>query len=292
MKMSKSLKVFEGSIIRSEKLFNLISQIVFFNTAEALLLPSGQKATSLYTLMLFNSATYCLTYLHCLVTSKGFFSRERMAGSDVTHLSMTTVKFVLEWTKLLVFLTTVVTMGAGLALGTTLGNFSPTPPYLALTWLYYLTMEPSMVACSPDLLSRLSVPQFDMQETVWAQIILKTSSLALSFLTVVLTLSLSKVKSALPCFIVCFYLKARDIDTTCLDKLRRLESSVKRFPTVSASELRAHNDVCSICLGEMARARKTWCGHIFHPTCLAKALNVVNSCPVCKQDIPTWPMKS
>ena len=22
------------------------------------------------------------------------------------------------------------------------GNFSPTPPYLALTWLYYLTMEP------------------------------------------------------------------------------------------------------------------------------------------------------
>ena len=84
MKMSRSLKVFEGSIIRSEKLFNLISQviffqypdyfniyvdqIVFFNTAEALLLPLGQKATSLYTLMLFNSATYCLTYLHCLVT--------------------------------------------------------------------------------------------------------------------------------------------------------------------------------------------------------------------------------
>ena len=84
MKMSRSLKVFEGSIIRSEKLFNLISQviifwypayfniyvdqIVFFNTAEALLLPLGQKATSLYTLMLFNSASYCLTYLHCLVT--------------------------------------------------------------------------------------------------------------------------------------------------------------------------------------------------------------------------------
>ena len=72
------------------------------------------------------------------------------------------------------------------------------------------------------------------------------------------------------------------------------------------------------------------CGHIFHPTCLAKAiislkimivmvnimimvmmvvmiiwwwwlwlwrwltqaLNVVNTCPICKQDIPTWPMKS
>ena len=30
-----------------------------------------------------------------------------------------------------------------------------------------------MVACLPSLLSSLSVPQFDMQETVWAQIILK-----------------------------------------------------------------------------------------------------------------------
>ena len=86
----------------------------------------------------------------------------------------------------------------------------------------------------------------------------------------------------------------------------------RRFPTVTAAELRKHNDVCSICLGEMARARKTWsvvhmlltsplpnklivifrCGHIFHPTCLAKALDVVNACPVCKQDIPTWPMKT
>ena len=120
---------------------------------------------------------------------------------------------------------------------------------------------------------------------------------------------------------------------SCLDKLRKLESSVgrcpeflpisfflefiswnffRRFPRVTAAELRKHNDVCSICLGEMARARKTWsvvymlltsplpnklivifrCGHIFHPTCLAKALDVVNACPVCKQDIPTWPMKS
>ena len=34
----------------------------------------------------------------------------------------------------------------------------------------------SMVACLPSLLSRLSLPQFDMQETVWAQIILKVGA--------------------------------------------------------------------------------------------------------------------
>ena len=36
-----------------------------------------------------------------------------------------------------------------------------------------LNSRQSMVACLPSLLSRLSLPQFDMQETVWAQIILK-----------------------------------------------------------------------------------------------------------------------
>ena len=198
--------------------------------------------------------------------------------------------------QLLVFLMTVVTMGSGLALGTTLGLYlqyarfdhvylyvqdiyicaifnltdhsrrllsHPTLPgphlvvlpyhgtgihvMFKFTISYMMALKitspqsrshliafisgsfssflQSMVAYLPSLLSRLSLPQFDMQETVWAQIILKvgaatiqirlsqfhfqTSSLALAFLTIVLTLSLSKVKSALPCFIVCFYLKVQ-----------------------------------------------------------------------------------
>ena len=36
-----------------------------------------------------------------------------------------------------------------------------------------ITISQSMVACLPSFLSSLSLPQFDMQETVWAQIILK-----------------------------------------------------------------------------------------------------------------------
>jgi hypothetical protein len=103
-----------------------------------------------------------------------------------------------------------------------------------------------MVACLPDLLARLSLPQLDMQESVWAEIILKTSSLALAFLTIVLSVSISKVRSTVPCFLVCFYLKvvqalkggqpaqARDIDINCLEKLRRLEWTVRRWPVVPA----------------------------------------------------------
>ena len=39
--------------------------------------------------------------------------------------------------------------------------------------MYNLNSFQSMVACLPSFLSSLSLPQFDMQETVWAQIILK-----------------------------------------------------------------------------------------------------------------------
>ena len=48
-----------------------------------------------------------------------------------------------------------------------------------------------------------------MQEAVWAEILLKSCSLALAFLTIVLTLSVSKLKAALTCTIVCFYLKVQ-----------------------------------------------------------------------------------
>ena len=103
----------------------------------------------------------------------------------------------------------------------TLNHHKSSPSCYACLYFHILQ---SMVACLPSLLSRLNLPQFDMQENVWAQIILKvvdlhqdhlqshgdhlqTSSLALAFFTMLLTLSVSRVKAALPCFIVCFYLK-------------------------------------------------------------------------------------
>ena len=34
-----------------------------------------------------------------------------------------------------------------------------------------------------------------------------------------------------------------------------------------------------------SRARRTYCGHIFHPLCLSRAISVVPACPVCKQSL-------
>ena len=129
---------------------------------------------------------------------------------------------------------------------------------------------------------------------------------------------------------------------SCLDKLRKLESSVRRCPMIQPisffswhlvaeisfvdfpewlrqsfastttfalfalekwPEQEKHGQLFICCSHHPAPTHTCFafqsklivffrCGHIFHPTCLAKALDVVNACPVCKQDIPTWPMKT
>ena len=66
----------------------------------------------------------------------------------------------------------------------------------------------------------------------------------------------------------------------------------KKFPKIEVSKSWFERDQASFPTKVKVVHCCCRCGHIFHPTCLAKALNVVNSCPVCKQDIPTWPMKS
>ena len=63
--------------------------------------------------------------------------------------------------------------------------------------------------------------------------------------------------------------------------LRRM-SELRRATSV---ELRAHNDVCAVCLGAMSAARITQCHHLFHGKCLRQALRVSPQCPLCKKHV-------
>ena len=54
---------------------------------------------------------------------------------------------------------------------------------------------------------------------------------------------------------------------------------------MSQAELKDHDDVCPICLTKMRGARRTFCGHMFHPLCLARALHSAPTCPLCKRTI-------
>lgn len=286
MKLSKSLSIFEKTFLKSEKLFTLISQIVFFNAAESALLGAGQRATSLFTLMLFNGFAYSFSYLHHLITSSNWRQLETVSStSEIPHLAMSATKLTLEWTKFIVFFMTVVTTCLAGTLGASMQGFSPSPIYLLLTGAYFIVLEEKVAAYMPRLLTSASIPIMEGEEAVWSPIILKGCCLFLSSILIMICTYCNKYKAAFTTFLICFYLKIRDLQINGYEKLRRLEAYVARFPKVTTEELALHDDVCSICLADMRRARRTFCGHIFHPVCLARALKTGNSCPVCKQDL-------
>ncbi|KAM9329467.1 RING finger protein 145-like [Gastrophryne carolinensis] len=66
---------------------------------------------------------------------------------------------------------------------------------------------------------------------------------------------------------------------------RKAAKMIGSLPMAMEEQLRAHNDVCSICFQEMSTAVVTTCGHIFHPDCLKKWLYVQDTCPLCHQSV-------
>ncbi|XP_072262808.1 RING finger protein 145-like [Pyxicephalus adspersus] len=64
---------------------------------------------------------------------------------------------------------------------------------------------------------------------------------------------------------------------------REAAKKISHLPRATEEELRAHNDVCSICFQEMSIAVITVCNHFFHSDCLKKWLYVQDTCPLCHQ---------
>jgi hypothetical protein len=68
-------------------------------------------------------------------------------------------------------------------------------------------------------------------------------------------------------------------------------ADLRRCPVASATELRAFNDTCVVCLDPLVPAeavdagccaRRLKCGHIFHSVCLSAWLEGNRSCPTCR----------
>ncbi|XP_075036681.1 RING finger protein 145-like [Mixophyes fleayi] len=60
---------------------------------------------------------------------------------------------------------------------------------------------------------------------------------------------------------------------------------ISSLPRATKGQLRAHNDICSICFQEMSVAVITPCSHFFHANCLRKWLYVQDTCPLCHQQV-------
>ncbi|CAN2388345.1 RING finger protein 145-like, partial [Pristimantis euphronides] len=66
---------------------------------------------------------------------------------------------------------------------------------------------------------------------------------------------------------------------------REAANKISGLPRASEEQLRAHNDLCSICFQDMSVAVITSCSHFFHVDCLRKWLYVQDTCPLCHHPV-------
>lgn len=72
---------------------------------------------------------------------------------------------------------------------------------------------------------------------------------------------------------------------------RDARKKIYSIPTATREKLDDYDDVCPICHQNMASAKITPCGHLYHRECLQKWMNFKDSCPLCsyKLTVQTYP---
>ena len=87
----------------------------------------AQRVTSLYSLMFYNVVAYCVSYIKELIEKEDWSPWVRMTEhSNLKHLAMSATKIVLEWTKAVTFIITVVFMLLVFGLEQGLEHYRPT----------------------------------------------------------------------------------------------------------------------------------------------------------------------
>ncbi|KAL1461526.1 hypothetical protein WDU94_013413 [Cyamophila willieti] len=284
--LSSPLLRIERTLLSLPNLCTLLSQLSFFSLSDHLLL-SEHRISSLYTLIFYNVLTYCVSYVTELATKESWDMYVTVSDTNsLKHLSMTATKLVLEWTKAITFLITVVFLVLVVTLERALDKYFPTKLYLGVTFLYYIATEKFFVSLIPRLLSRLDLTPIHGLEDVYSPLILRTLTLTLSSLSCIA--SLFNIPYSLPLFtFLNLFIPYRHLNATLVPALRAELSILRPYRLASQKELEEWNDICPICLSTLtlARTRVTPCFHLFHGECLRRYLKVVRNetCPMCKK---------
>lgn len=70
------------------------------------------------------------------------------------------------------------------------------------------------------------------------------------------------------------------------------KSAVERLPNISVTKelLDSDSSQCAVCMDDFehgAKAKQMPCKHVYHPDCILPWLELHNSCPVCRYELPT-----
>lgn len=241
-----------------------------------------QRVTSLYSLMFYNVVAYCVSYIKELIEKENWSPYVNMTHhSDLKHLAMSTTKIVLEWTKAVTFIITVIFMLLVFGLEQGLEQYQPSSLYQFVTWSYYMTTEKVFVEIFPTLLSLFHFEVFESLESLYAPVILRAFTICLSLIFVVPLIFYAEYKLVLLVLYVNIFLRGKDAWQNSMRQLRMECAVLDQFRRACRDEINSLEDVCAVCLNCMKSARVTPCQHYFHGDCLRQCLKASNKCPIC-----------
>nr|CAD7449325.1 unnamed protein product [Timema bartmani] len=261
-------------------------QILFFMLCDKVLVPD-QRVTCLYSLMFYNVIAYCVSYIKELIEKENWSPYVPMTEhSNMKHLAMSATKIVLEWTKAVTFIMTVVFMLLVFGLEQGLQHYSPTAAYTVLTWLYYMATERVFVDSFPNLLSVLQLDALESLETLWSPVILRVFTLTMSALFVAPLAAMGQCYRLIGvATYVNLHLGFKELRLNALKVLNAERAVVGKYRYATLEELGEFDDVCAVCLSPMRLARITPCHHLFHGDCLRQCLKTSDNCPMCKREL-------
>lgn len=274
----------EQSYIRLSNIFTMSNQLVFFMLCDRLLVPE-QKVTSLYSLMFYNVIAYCISYIKELIEKEDWSPYVNMTDhSNIKHLAMSATKIVLEWTKAVTFIITVVFMLLVFGLEQGLDNYRPTAFYTIFTWLYYMATEKVLVELIIGVSKFLQLPAFESLEALWITVGLKVFTIVISLLLTLPLLFMNLYRLAFASLYLNVHLRYKEMNMNCLKELNMERAVLGQYRYATAEELAEFDDICAVCLSSMQVARITPCHHLFHGECLRQCLKASNKCPICKRE--------
>jgi len=270
----------EETFLQMTHLYTIINQIVFFTLCDRAI-GSDKKINSIYSLMMYNVIAYCIQYVRGMISKQNCDLTVLVSEhSRIRHLAMTATFLVVEWTKAVTFIITVVFLVLSFSVKEGLDNFSPSIFYTLFTALHYIATEKTLFDIFPPLLSRY--PVFDSLETLWAPVILKTYTIFISALFSIYQIIMQNYRLAAWGLYVNVILCWRDGDKRCFKDLRRELDVLSSFRDATDKQLKSLDDICSVCLCNMTKAKITKCNHLFHAHCLRTCLKNKVECPLCK----------
>ncbi|XP_050709436.1 uncharacterized protein LOC127004236 [Eriocheir sinensis] len=282
LRMKLRFLAFESAYLKLKNFSMLVNQLVFFTMCERFLVQKN-KLTSLYTLMFFNVLFYCVAYVKEVVEREDWTMYVNIARtSNVRHLALSTTKMVLEWTKAVTFIITVVFLLLVMGLEKGLKDYSPSPGYLFLTGLYFFATEKFSTQIVGSWLDNKKFEPFESMESLYWPSLLLGSHLVLSTLLTLLCASTANVRLVLLSSFTNLRVKYRELRDDCIKPLQHELATLSPYRSASRSEVRRHDDVCAICLSPMTSARVTPCYHFFHGDCLRRCLRESSKCPICQ----------